>query len=235
MLAACSNNRLHLTSSEISKVICNNPKNVIANKPVIDKFIPYTPVVKKSDILRPEEDKLERIAASRHSYAILCSNYLHVSFNKILENPNIYQKSTPLRLITVGNIAGSMSLYERIESCCAEIISLKFQHNLPALFRLLKSLNPSIYTMVPYGMTGMATSILLSSCYSIPFLASSINDARSYYDNPIFFSQTIEHFLEQLDSLKRGRENHKLAALQRESFQRQQNKLQQLFEENVLR
>ena len=47
MLAACSNNRLHLTSSEISKVICNNPKNVIANKPVIDKFIPYTPVVKE--------------------------------------------------------------------------------------------------------------------------------------------------------------------------------------------
>ena len=239
MLAACSNNRLHLTSSEISKVICNNPRNVISNKSVIDKFIPYTPVVKKSDALNLEKEKLDRISNSRHSYAILCSNYLHVSFTKIFENPNIYTQNSPLRLITIGNISSSASEFKMIETSCSEIISLNFQYNLPALFQLLKSLNPFIYTMVPYGITGMATSILLSSSYGIPFLASSINDARSFYDNPSFFTQTIEQFSDRLEFFKRGGENsgnyHNLGALQHESFQRQQNKLQKLFEENILR
>ena len=177
MLSACSNNRFFVAPFDIHSIICNNPDNTISRHKVVDKCIPYYPIAssRSSSKLTP---LISNVQSDSRTTCIICSNYLDLVAAQMLKDHEIYKPLCNTNSIIIGRASSEARLIFNKIFYSSQFTD--FCTDLPEIFRKASKQILHPFTLAPYGMYGMATSIILSAHHKIPILADKACDANAY-------------------------------------------------------
>ena len=223
LLAACSNNRFFTVPSDIHTIMCSNPDNTIASKRVVDKCLPFYPVTSKK--LQLNSINLPKFAqSSSRTTCIICSNYLDLAMLKMIENREIYRPLNQSNSIIIGHASEHTRLMcNRIFHSCQ---FTGFCIDLPAIYKSISEQVQRPFTIIPFGMYGMATSVTLSAHKDIPLLADKACDANSYIPGD-HMAADVTSYASKLNALSRPSSYDIMASSMKDALQVITNEIMQ--------
>lgn len=235
LLAACSNNRFFNVNSEVDIIMGNNPDKIITSKRVTNKYLRYFPLISKSNLRQSSLKKIQAQLNYSLATCFIVSNYMGLVCSKLLNQQEIYEHLRGCNIVLIGQ--ETQGLNRELFNVYPNLICNGFEENLPGFFSHIYSSIPRSFVLVPFEMTGMATSILLAAINGIPFIASNVNDACSYIDKKHFCKNRRE-YIDSVDICAKtesyDRMASKMALAQGRSFKTNSKEVQDNFRKYFL-
>ena len=197
-LLPCSNNLVFQLPKDVSTVLSPTPKLTVTNRSVIPKSIAYTPLISGADCLHYLDVLNQKISNDSLTTCIIVSNYHHLVTDSISKNLQVYRSLQNCNALILGKSQPNSNIFYK--NLFSTSVFFDFIDDIDDFYLALSKSVLNMFTLIPYGFSGMSYSACTSLYFDIPVIASSTNDASSLIE-PCKFSIDIQNYTEHLQML----------------------------------